>query len=64
MLTRTPVMAGVKLRDLPPETPLLISDGPSLVKATPIVNRLAAKGQSRQLIKQMNMAAMIYGRAS
>ena len=57
-------MAGVKLRDLPPETPLLISDGPSLVKATPIVNRLAAKGQSRQLIKQMNMAAMIYGRAS
>ena len=64
MLTRTPVMAGVKLRDLPPETPLLISDGPSLVKATPIVSRLKYQGQSGQLIKQMNIMAMIFSRTS
>jgi len=57
-------MAGVKLRDLPPEKLLLISDGPSLVKATPIVNRLADQGQSRQPVKQMNIMGMIFGRSS
>ena len=37
-------MAGTKLKDLPPETPFLQSDGQQLVNRTPIMRRFNMPG--------------------
>ena len=41
LVTRTPVMSGMKRADLPPETPFMQSDGQQLVNKTPIMLRFA-----------------------
>ena len=46
LVTCTPVMAGTKLKDLPPETPFLQSDGQQLVNRTPIMRRFNMPGDA------------------
>ena len=42
LVSCTPVMAGVRLKDLPPETPFLQSNGHTMVDRTPIMARFRA----------------------
>ena len=42
LVSCTPVMAGVRLKDAPPETPFLQSNGHTLVDRTPIMARFLA----------------------
>ena len=44
LVSCTPVMAGVRLQDLPPETPFLQSDGQKIVNHTPILRRFNVQG--------------------
>ena len=63
LVSCTPVMAGVRLKDLPPETPFLSSNGHTLVDQTPIMRRFAAApGQQQQPLRQMNMMGIAINR--
>ena len=44
LVTCTPVMAGVRLKDLPPETPFLQSNGQTMINRTPIMRRFNVNG--------------------
>lgn len=43
LLSATPVMAGRKLKDLPPETPFLMSKNAQPADATPVIKGLAPR---------------------
>lgn len=54
LISVTPVMAGRKLKDLPPETPFLSSKNAQPADSTPIIKGLAP----RNGLKQMNVFGM------
>ena len=55
LVSCTPVMAGVKRPDLPPETPFLQSERPELVNRTPIMRRFQV---NKEPVKQVNIMGM------
>ena len=68
LVTCTPVMAGIKRPDLPPETPFLQSDGHNLVNRTPILRRFAVNktndtsANPNQALKQMQVNGVTFNR--
>ena len=55
-------MAGVRLQDLPPETPFLQSDGQALVNRTPVMRRFNVSAAGEQPSRQMQVMGMTFNR--
>ena len=64
LVSCTPVMAGVRLKDLPPGTPFLQSDGHSIINKTPLMQRFvrpvskAGASAQEKTLRQMNVMGL------
>ena len=62
LVSCTPVMAGVRLANAPPETPFLQSNGHTLVDRTPVYARFRPIGQVQAPQSQVQVGGLTMNR--